>query len=77
MMPEETQNRSPSAAPVPKVIGGTAGAGLGSAIGIILPWLVKTMTGQEMPVEVAMGFGAILSIIGTFVAGYLTPPRSP
>ena len=69
-------NRSPSAAPQPKVIAGAGGAGIGSALAFILPWLVKVTTGTEMPVEVALAFGSILSIIGSFVAGYFTPPRS-
>lgn len=73
---KEAPNRSPSAAPQPKVIAGTAGAGLGSAIGLVLPWLVKVAFGVEMPPEVAVGFAGILSVIGTFAAGYLTPPRS-
>jgi hypothetical protein len=73
---KEAPNRSPSAAPQPKVIAGAGGAGIGSALAFILPWLVKVTTGAEMPIEVALAFGSILSIIGSFVAGYFTPPRS-
>jgi hypothetical protein len=75
--PAGTQaNVSPSAAPQPKVLAGAGGAGIGGALALILPWLIKTTTGAEMPVEVALGFGSLFSIIGSFVAGYFTPPRS-
>lgn len=69
------ENKSPSAAPVPKVLAATSGAGLGSAIGVVLPWVSQTFFGIEMPVEVAIAFGGLFSIIGSFVAGYMTPPR--
>jgi hypothetical protein len=72
----ELPNRSPSAAPVPKVIAGAGGAGIGSALALIAPWLIREATGAEMPVEVALALGSLLSIIGSFVAGYFTPPRS-
>lgn len=70
------ENKSPSAAPQPKVLAGAGGAGIGGALALVLPWLVKTTIGAEIPPEVALGFGTLLSIIGSFVAGYITPPRS-
>jgi hypothetical protein len=75
MTNEIEPNRSPSAAPQPKVIAGAGGAGVGGALALVLPWLIKMTTGQEIPAEVALGFGTLLSIIGSFVAGYITPPR--
>ena len=69
-------NRSPSSAPAPKVLAGAGGAGIGGSVALILPWLVKVTTGEEMPAEVALGFGTLLSMIGSFIAGYFTPPRS-
>jgi hypothetical protein len=72
----ELPNRSPSAAPVPKVIGSTAGAGLGGYIGAVMPWVVYQIFGVEMPTGVVLGFVGIFSTIGSFVGGYFTPPRS-
>jgi hypothetical protein len=59
-------NRSPSAAPVPKVaVGGAVGAAVA-----VLVWILKQYGGIELPAEVA----AALTVIFSFAAGYLTPP---
>ena len=72
----EANNRSFSRAPVPKVWAASSGAVSGGAIAVMLPWLSKTYLGIEMPVEVALAIGAILSWAGSFAAGYFTPPHS-
>lgn len=74
--PPPQPNVSPSAAPVPKVLAGTGGAGFGFAVAIVLPWLANVAFGTEMPIEVALAFGALLGTVGSFLAGYFTPPRS-
>lgn len=67
-------DKSPSAAPVPKVLSATAGSVTGGAIGVVLPWIFRTYLNTDMPVEVALGFGTILAGAGALLAGYFTPP---
>lgn len=70
-----TINESPSAAPAPKVWAGTAGTGLGGAIGVVVVWAMQS-AGLEVTQEVAIAVATICSIVVGFTAGYLTPPRA-
>lgn len=67
-------SRSPSAAPVPKVWASSAGAGLGGAGGAVVVWALQS-AGVDVPVEAAVAISTFISIIASFVGGYLTPPR--
>lgn len=67
-------NKSPSKAPVPKVIAATGGSGLGGAIGVIIVWILQ-QNGLEVTNEVGIAIGTVCSVVLTFVAGYLTPPN--
>ena len=59
-------NKSPSSAPVPKVVA----SGATGAVVAILVWGVQTYGGVEIPAEVA----AALTTVFSFIAGYITPP---
>lgn len=72
---KEAPNRSPSAAPQPKVMASAGGAGLGGAIAALIVWGLQA-AGIAVPVEAAMAISTISGILAGFVAGYLTPPRS-
>lgn len=39
-----------------------ASVGVGGSIAVILPWLLKAITGQEMPSEVAIAFDSLFSM---------------
>ena len=64
-----------SAAPVPKVLAATAGSGLGGAVGIIIVWALSAV-GQDVPLNIAIAISTVCSVLITFVAGYLAPPKS-
>lgn len=62
----ENENKSPSAAPVPKV---AVGGAVGAVVAIVV-WALKQYGGIELPAEIA----AALTVIFSFMAGYMTPP---
>ncbi|MEL7115934.1 MAG: hypothetical protein AAGP08_10135 [Pseudomonadota bacterium] len=67
-IPDRTQKRMNAASPTTKV----AGASIAAAIVQILAWLYQNASQEPLPMEVT---GA-LTVIATFVAGYLVPPGS-
>lgn len=68
-------NRSPSAAPTPKVLAGSAGAGLGGAVGAVVVWALGA-AGLSVPPEIGIAISTICSVLIGFAAGYFTPPRA-
>lgn len=64
-----------SAAPVPKVWAATAGSGFGGALGAIVVWGLGS-AGVDVPGEIGIAISTVCSVIVTFIAGYLTPPKS-
>lgn len=39
-----------------------ASVGVGGSIAVVLPWLLKIITGQEMPAEVAIAFDSLFAM---------------
>ena len=68
--------QTPTSAPVQKVIGATAGTGVGGALAVILIWAVSSFGHVVFPDFVALAITLLVSTIATFVAGYLVPPKS-
>lgn len=67
-------NNTPSAAPVPKVWAATAGSGFGGALGAIVVYSLG-VAGLDVPPEIGIAVATACSVIVTFIAGYLTPPK--
>lgn len=67
-------NTSPSSAPAPKVLASTAGAGLGGAGGAVVVWALQS-AGVDVSPEIGIAISTFISIIASFVAGYMTPPK--
>jgi tetrahydromethanopterin S-methyltransferase subunit D len=63
-----------SKAPVPKVWASSAGAGLGGAGGAVVVWALQS-AGVDVPPEIGIAISTFISIIASFAAGYLTPPK--
>jgi len=64
----------PTAAPQPKVIAATAGAGVGAAITTVGVYVFETATGIDLPSLVE---GAVLVLVSAgvaFLAGYIKRP---
>lgn len=59
-----------SAAPQPKVVAATVGAGVGSAIATIVVWVVSVTTGLEVPEAVELAGGVVLTAGLAFIGGY-------
>jgi len=70
----EAPNRSPSAAPAPKVLASAGGTGLGGAIGAVVVWGLG-QAGLDVPPEIGIAISTVCSVVIGFAAGYLTPPR--
>jgi hypothetical protein len=69
----------PTRAPQKKVIAATGGAALGSAIAVILMWIIDSLfkqLGISMPDEVRTALTTVFTTISTFAGGYYTPPGS-
>lgn len=67
-------NGVPTRKPQPKVISATVGAGLGSAIGEISVWIIEASAGIDVPANVEMAIGVVLTAALAFVSGYLKRP---
>lgn len=59
-----------SSVPKPKVYAATAGAGVGSALGTIIVWVINASTGVEIPDGVELAIGVVLTAGLAFVGGY-------
>lgn len=68
------ENKSPSAAPVPKVLAATAGSGFGGAVGAIVVWGLQ-QAGLSIPPEIGIAISTVCSAAVAFAAGYFTPPK--
>lgn len=68
------ENKSPSAAPVPKVLASTAGTGVGGAIGAVIVWGLQ-QTGLTVPPEIGIALSTLCAAAVAFLAGYFTPPK--
>lgn len=60
----------PSAAPQPKVVAATVGAGVGSALGEIIVWVVEASANIDIPANVELAVGVVLTAGLAFVSGY-------
>lgn len=61
--------------PQAKVVGATVGAGVGSAIGEVVTWIVEASAGIDIPANVELAIGVILTAGLAFVGGYWTRNR--
>ena len=63
--------------PKNKVVAAAAGAASGSALAVILTWLLALALkqgGVTLPDNVEAAFVAVFSTVATLLAGYFTPP---
>lgn len=70
------ENGEPTAAPQPKVVAASAGAGIGAAASTVLVYLIEAFGHIDLPVAVE---GAILVLIAgavSFLGGYITRPSA-
>jgi hypothetical protein len=75
-MPDGTEMKQ-TATPKNKVVAATGGAAVGSAIAVILTWILSSFLKRyniDLPNEVTTAFNAIFTSVGTFAAGYYVPP---
>jgi hypothetical protein len=60
----------PSKTPQPKVVAATVGAGVGSAIGEIITWAVEATAQIDIPSNVELAIGVVLTAGLAFIGGY-------
>ncbi len=60
----------PSAVPQPKVYAATVGAGVGSALATIAVWWVEFVYQIDIPNEVALSIGVVVTGGLAFIGGY-------
>ncbi len=68
---------SPTSAPKNKVIAATGGAAVGSALAVILTWILGLILGKlniTITNDVSSAFEVIFTSAATLAAGYYTPP---
>jgi hypothetical protein len=76
-LPATQENFRQTTAPKNKVVAATGGAAVGSAIAVILTWILSSVLqgyNIDLPTQVTSAFTAIFTSVGTFVAGYYMPP---
>ena len=56
--------------PQPKVVAATVGAGVGSAIGEIATWIIEAFAHVDIPTNVELAIGVVLTAGLAFVGGY-------
>lgn len=56
--------------PQPKVVAATIGAGVGSAVGEIIVWIVEASANIDVPSNVEFAVGVVLTAGLAFLAGY-------
>ena len=56
--------------PRPKVVAATVGAGVGSALATVLSWAVEASAHIDIPAEVELAFGVVLTAGLAFIGGY-------
>lgn len=66
-----TEIKQPSSnVPQPKVVAATIGAGVGSAVGEIIVWVVEASASIDIPSNVEFAIGVVLTAGLAFVGGY-------
>lgn len=60
----------PNLTPQPKVVAATVGAGVGSAVGEIITWIVEASASIDIPSNVELAIGVVLTAGLAFVSGY-------
>ncbi len=60
----------PSKTPQPKVVLATIGAGVGSAVGEIVTYTIETAANIDIPGNVELAIGVVLTAGFAFLAGY-------
>ena len=63
-----------TAAPKKKVIAATGGAAVGSAVSVIILWMLTAYGHVTLPPEVSNALGTIFTTVVTGFAGYFVPP---
>lgn len=66
-----------SGAPRRKVIAATSGAAVGSAVAVILTWLLEIgmlKAGITLPDQIKIAFNSIFTTLSAFIFGYYTSP---
>lgn len=61
----------------PKVVASAQGSTLGGAIALILVWILNTYAGANIPAEVGVAIGTVLSAGIGFLAGYCKVDPEP
>lgn len=64
------QPEQPDLKPQPKVIAATIGGGVGTAIGTIAVWIIEATANIDIPNEVELAIGVVLTAGLAFVGGY-------
>lgn len=67
---KDTDSMHLSKAPQPKVVAATVGAGVGSAVGEIVVWIVEASAAIDIPANVELAIGVVLTAGLAFVGGY-------
>ena len=62
--------------PAQKVTGSATGAGLAGAVVAVIVWLLGEYGGVEVPYDIQLALVVIAAAVGSFVAGYFTPPAA-
>lgn len=68
------ENGEPTAAPQPKVIAATAGAGVGAALTTVGVYVFETVSGVDLPSVVEGALLVLVSAGVAFLAGYIKRP---
>lgn len=61
----------PSKAPQPKVVAATIGGGVGTAVATIANWIIEASLNIDIPNEVELAVGVVLTAGLAFAAGYI------
>lgn len=57
-----------------KVKGGVAGGGIGVALTVLISFIYKKASGEDLPIEVGMALGSVITWALSSAAMYFTPP---
>lgn len=66
-----------TSAPKNKVVAATGGAAIGSAIAVVITWILTSILEHfavKIPVDVTTAISSIFTTLTAFLAGYYTPP---
>jgi hypothetical protein len=68
---EHAAKTAPSKTPQPKVVAATIGAGIGSAIGEIVVWATEASANIDIPSNVELAIGVVITAGLAFASGYI------